>query len=84
MRGLIDSMSSLDDILTDVEAAKKFKISVKQLLALARRGQVPGIKVGRSWRFKATELEKLFQDWQPNSYDPNKRAAEIIKKLKEK
>lgn len=71
----------LDDILEPVEMAKLLKISVKHLVALAKRGEIPAKKVGKAWRFKASEVIKWFSDWQPNTFDPNKRAGEILEAL---
>jgi excisionase family DNA binding protein len=72
----------LDDILLPEEAAKKLHIDVKKLMRLAKRGEIPAKKVGRGeWRFKGSEISKWFEDWQPNTFDPNKRAGEIIKGL---
>jgi|WetSurMetagenome_2_1015567.scaffolds.fasta_scaffold1048015_2 excisionase family DNA binding protein len=72
----------LDDILTQVEAANVLKMEVKKLIRLVKRGEIPAKKVGRGeWRFKGSEVSKWFEDWQPNTFDPNKKAGEIIEAL---
>jgi excisionase family DNA binding protein len=72
----------LDDILTQGEAANFLKMEVNKLLRLAKRGEIPAKKVGRGeWRFKASEISKWFENWQPNTFDPNKKAGEIIEGL---
>lgn len=72
----------LDDILLPEEAAKKLQIDVKKLLRLVKRGEIPAKKVGRGdWRFKESEISKWFADWQPNTFDPNRKAGEIIEAL---
>jgi excisionase family DNA binding protein len=69
----------LDDILTQVEAASYLKMDIKKLLKLANRGEIPAKKVGRGdWRFKLSEISKWFADWQPSTFDPNRKAGEII------
>ncbi len=71
----------LDDILTKEEVAAKLKRSVSQILAAARRGDIPAKKIGRDWVFKASELDKWFSNWQPNTIDPNKKAKEILDEI---
>lgn len=76
------SEAVLDDILVPEQVAEKLKVSVSKLLRLAKRGEIPAKKVGRGeWRFKGSEISKWFEDWQPNTFDPNKKAGEIIEGL---
>lgn len=72
----------LNDILTPEEAAKSLKIDVRRLMRRIKRGEIPARQIARGeWRLKASELAKWFADWQPNTFDPNKRAGEIIEAL---
>jgi len=48
-----------DEVLTAEEAAELLKVSTKTLLRHARDGQVPGVKLGRVWRFRRSELLAL-------------------------
>lgn len=69
----------LDDILMPEQIAEKLKVPVCKVIRLAKRGEIPAKKVGRGeWRFKGSEVSKWFEDWQPNTFDPNKKAGEII------
>ena len=69
----------IDDILTPAEAANVLKMGVSKLVRLAKRGEIPAKKVGRGeWRFKGSEISKWFEAWRPNTFDPNKKAGEII------
>lgn len=52
-------MDSNDEVLTPDEAAQLLKVSKKTLLRHARDGQVPGVKLGRVWRFRRSELLDL-------------------------
>ncbi len=52
-------MESKDEVLTPDEAARLLKVSKKTLLRHARDGQVPGVKLGRVWRFRRSELLNL-------------------------
>ena len=72
----------IDDILTPEEAAKFLKIELRQLTRRIKRGEIPAKQVARGkWRLKASEISKWFADWQPNTFDPNKKAGEIIEAL---
>lgn len=44
------------EVLTTAEAAELLQISTKTLLRLAREGELPGHKLGRSWRFPRRQL----------------------------
>ena len=68
----------LDDILTAQEVAGMLKLPLSRVVSLARRGELPARKLGKEWRFKASEIVKWFSDWQPNTFNPNKRAGEIL------
>jgi excisionase family DNA binding protein len=46
------------DIITIKEVAEFLKLKEKTAYALAARGDIPGFKVGGSWRFRKSELEK--------------------------
>ncbi len=46
------------DIMTIKEVAEFLKLKEKTAYALAARGDIPGFKVGGSWRFRKSELEK--------------------------
>lgn len=47
-----------DDILTIKEVAAYLKLKEKTAYRLAAEGKIPGFKVGGSWRFKRSEVEK--------------------------
>ena len=45
------------DILTPKEIANRYKISERQVTALARKGMIPGFRIGKLWRFRETDIE---------------------------
>jgi excisionase family DNA binding protein len=47
-----------EPLLDSEEAATLLKIDDKTLQALARSGQVPAFRIGKLWRFRASELDK--------------------------
>jgi excisionase family DNA binding protein len=49
-------MQEVDEVLTTDEAAELLRVSAKTVLALARKGALPGEKVGRAWRFVRADL----------------------------
>lgn len=71
----------LYDILTAQEVAAMLKLPMQRVVVLARRGELPAKKLGKEWRFKASEIVKWFADWQPNTFDPNRKAGEILQAL---
>ena len=50
-----------EDILTVKDAAQLLGVSTYTIMEYARRGVLPGRKLGRSWRFIRTELEDAIQ-----------------------
>lgn len=52
-----DSPSALESLLTSKEASQILKIHPKVLERMAKRGEVPALKVGKFWRYRATTLD---------------------------
>lgn len=50
-----------DEILTIKEVSEYLKIKEKTAYALAAKGDIPGFKVGGSWRFRKAELKRWIQ-----------------------
>ncbi len=46
------------DIMTMDEVAEYLKLKLKTAYALAARGEIPGFKVGGSWRFRKSEIDR--------------------------
>lgn len=51
-----------DEILTIQEVALYLKLNEKTTYRLASEGKLPGFKVGGSWRFRRTDLEKWIEE----------------------
>ena len=45
-----------DEVLTADEAALLLKVSVQTVLKESREGRLPGIKIGREWRYSRVAL----------------------------
>ena len=52
------------DIMTIKEVAEYLKLTEKTAYRLAAEGKIPGFKVGGSWRFKRSEIEKWIEGQQ--------------------
>jgi excisionase family DNA binding protein len=46
------------EILTLDEVASYLKAGKKTVYRLAQQGQIPGFKLGGTWRFRRTELDR--------------------------
>jgi len=49
----------MEEILTPNEVAELLKLHLKTVYKLAERGDIPGKRIGRSWRFNKQEIMKL-------------------------
>jgi len=47
----------IETLLTSKEASRVLKIHPKVLERMAKRGDVPALKVGKFWRYRATTLD---------------------------
>jgi excisionase family DNA binding protein len=47
--------------MTAEEAAAYLRLAPVTLYRLAGKGEIPGVKIGRLWRFKRSELERWFE-----------------------
>lgn len=50
------------EILTMDEVATYLKLKLKTAYALAARGEIPGFKVGGSWRFRKSEIDRWIKE----------------------
>ena len=48
--------------LTVDEVAKRFHVNPTTVYRLAKRGHLPGFKVGNQWRFRETRLEEWIEN----------------------
>lgn len=51
-----------DQIMTIKEVAAYLKLAEKTAYKLAAEGKLPGFKVGGSWRFRHSEIEKWIDE----------------------
>lgn len=55
-----------DQILTLKEVAGYLKLAEKTAYRLAAKGELPGFKVGGSWRFKREDIEEWIETKKKN------------------
>jgi len=48
----------MKEILTPHDAAKYLSVHVRTIYRLAKKGEIPGRKIGGSWRFKKNTLDE--------------------------
>lgn len=56
-----DTNAEFEPLLDSDEAAALLKIHPKTLQRMARRGQVVGIQIGKLWRFRTSDLNKMLE-----------------------
>ena len=49
------------EYLTIKEAAEKLKLAKITIYRMARRGQLPAVKLGKAWRISNIKLQQLFE-----------------------
>ena len=55
-------MQTADEMMTPKQVANYFKVSQITIHRLTQRGALPGIKIGRQWRYLRKNIEYLVQD----------------------
>ena len=60
-------------LLTSREASQVLKIHPKVLERMAKRGEVPALKVGKFWRYRATALD----DWIKSRLQSNRQPCRM-------
>ncbi len=63
--------------LTSNDLARRFRVTERQICKLARIGYLPGIKLGKLWRFREDLIEEWERSQMPTS-DIGKLADEIV------
>jgi excisionase family DNA binding protein len=72
-----DYDASFEPLLDSDEAAALLKIHPKTLQRMARRGEIPGIQLGKLWRFRASALNtwmnRIVTPEYPNRFNLERR-----------
>ena len=62
------------------DVAKRFEVNVTTIYRLARRGKLPGFKIGNQWRFS----EKMLDSWAADQITVKWLLADELPKLSSK
>lgn len=67
----------LPEVLTPAEAIEllRLRVTERTLCEMAARGEIPGGKVGREWRFSRRALLGMLEAGRPTSKASRQRAA---------
>lgn len=57
-----EERANADPLWTVQEVSLYLRLKPETVRAMARRGQLPGMKIGRMWRFDRATIESLVQD----------------------
>jgi len=49
---------NFEPLLSDTQVGKLLGLHPKTVQRLARAGEIPSIRIGRKWRYRATELNR--------------------------
>ncbi len=52
----------METLVTAKELGQFLKLSESTIYKLAAQGEIPGFKIGDSWRFDLKEIEKMIQE----------------------
>lgn len=52
----------MEEVLTVKQVAEYFQVTEKTIYKLSQSGELPGFKIGGSWRFKKSDIEKWIED----------------------
>lgn len=55
------TVQSFEPLIDNQAAAELLKIHPKTLQRMARRGEIPAVRIGRYWRFRAFQLDSSRQ-----------------------
>lgn len=58
----IGNTANCEPLLDSTEAAQMLRIHPKTLQRMARKQEVPGLQIGRLWRFRMSELNAWLQE----------------------
>lgn len=61
-------MDSSPAILTVQEVARYLRVHAMTVYRMIRRGDLPGVRVGRGWRFKRDQIDRWLAAHETNSH----------------
>ena len=68
----------MTDVMTVREVAEYLKVKDRTIYRLVANREIPGFKVGGSWRFRKTEIDQWTES---NAVGPNKPGERVEQKI---
>jgi excisionase family DNA binding protein len=62
----------MEKLITAKELAQFLKLSESTIYKLARNGEIPGLKIGDSWRFDQQDIERMIRSVKRGSRNSSK------------
>lgn len=62
-----------EPLLTSDEAASRLRIHAKTVIRMARRDEVPAVRIGKLWRFRESDLTRWIDDQVRSGCQPSGR-----------
>jgi excisionase family DNA binding protein len=66
-----------NELLDVQEVAARLRVNPRTVLRMADRGELPGIKVARRWRFRSSDLDSYLQSYQSSSSEESLLEEEL-------
>jgi excisionase family DNA binding protein len=66
-----------NEFLDVQEVAARLRVNPRTVLRMADRGELPGIKVARRWRFRSSDLDTYLQSYQSSSSEESLLEEEL-------
>jgi len=63
----------MEKAITAKEVADKLGLHFRHILKMAKRGDLPAKKIGSSWRFRESEIERWWQEGNMASRNHSRR-----------
>ena len=60
----------MEEIMNAKELSQFLKLSESTIYKLASNGEIPGFKIGDSWRFELEEIQKMIQESKKQGMKP--------------
>ena len=62
-------------ILTVQEVARYLRVHTMTVYRMIQRGDLPGVRVGRGWRFKRDQIDRWLAEHETNSHPTTRSPA---------
>ena len=71
------NQTAFEPLLDPAAAAELLGVHEKTLVRMAREGKVPGLRVGKHWRFRVSMLDAWLENQVESGRQPDRSAEKI-------